>query len=203
MKFNRSAAVLSLLTAAALVLAACGGTTHASSPSPSAAPVQCGGKKQLKASGATAQENAMEQFVYAYVHACPGFTLDYNANEIAKVLSITATAVHMRLSRARQRLAERFLQHASAGAGRCTFVQNPADSRRDISVATGLRIHKVTSEIRTGGRTEAVQFTSTCRPMHSESGGKRAGIGIDNAAFHPIDIAPELQTIREKDARGV
>jgi phosphate transport system substrate-binding protein len=42
--------------------------------------VQCGGKKQLKASGATAQENAIEQFVYAYVHACPGYTMDYNAN---------------------------------------------------------------------------------------------------------------------------
>src|SRR6202008_5127875 len=38
------------------------------------------GKKHLKASGAAAQENAMEQFVYAYVHACPGYTLDYNAN---------------------------------------------------------------------------------------------------------------------------
>jgi RNA polymerase sigma-70 factor, ECF subfamily len=35
------------------------------------------------------------------------YALDYNANEIAKVLAITATAVHMRLSRARQRLAER------------------------------------------------------------------------------------------------
>ncbi len=80
MKFNRSAAVLGLLTAAALVLAGCGGTTHASSPGSSAAPVQCGGKKQLKASGATAQENAMEQFVFAYVHACPGYTLDYNAD---------------------------------------------------------------------------------------------------------------------------
>jgi phosphate transport system substrate-binding protein len=42
--------------------------------------VQCGGKKKLKASGATAQENAMEQFVYAYIRACPGYTLDYNAN---------------------------------------------------------------------------------------------------------------------------
>jgi phosphate transport system substrate-binding protein len=42
--------------------------------------VQCGGKKKLKASGATAQENAIDQFVYAYVHACPGYTLDYNAN---------------------------------------------------------------------------------------------------------------------------
>jgi RNA polymerase sigma-70 factor, ECF subfamily len=35
------------------------------------------------------------------------YALDYNANEIAEVLSINATAVHMRLSRARQRLAER------------------------------------------------------------------------------------------------
>jgi RNA polymerase sigma-70 factor (ECF subfamily) len=35
------------------------------------------------------------------------YALDYNANEIAKVLAITVTAVHMRLSRARQRLAER------------------------------------------------------------------------------------------------
>ena len=44
------------------------------------APISCGGKKKLKASGATAQENAIEQFVYAYIRACPGYTLDYNAN---------------------------------------------------------------------------------------------------------------------------
>jgi RNA polymerase sigma-70 factor (ECF subfamily) len=35
------------------------------------------------------------------------YALDYNANEIADILHINATAVHMRLSRARQRLAER------------------------------------------------------------------------------------------------
>jgi RNA polymerase sigma-70 factor, ECF subfamily len=35
------------------------------------------------------------------------YALDYNASEIAEILAITATAVHMRLSRARQRLAER------------------------------------------------------------------------------------------------
>ena len=80
MKFNRTGAVLSLLTAGALVLAGCGSTTHASSSGSAPSPVQCGGKKQLKGSGATAQENAMEQFVFAYVHACPGYTLDYNAN---------------------------------------------------------------------------------------------------------------------------
>jgi RNA polymerase sigma-70 factor (ECF subfamily) len=37
------------------------------------------------------------------------YALDYNANEIADLLAINATAVHMRLSRARQRLAERLV----------------------------------------------------------------------------------------------
>jgi RNA polymerase sigma-70 factor (ECF subfamily) len=35
------------------------------------------------------------------------YALDYSASEIAETLAITVTAVHMRLSRARQRLAER------------------------------------------------------------------------------------------------
>jgi len=35
------------------------------------------------------------------------YGLDYNANQIAELLAINATAVHMRLSRARQRLADR------------------------------------------------------------------------------------------------
>ena len=35
------------------------------------------------------------------------YALDYNTDEIAELLTINATAVHMRLSRARQRLAER------------------------------------------------------------------------------------------------
>jgi RNA polymerase sigma-70 factor (ECF subfamily) len=35
------------------------------------------------------------------------YALDYNANQIAEFLEINPTAVHMRLSRARQRLAER------------------------------------------------------------------------------------------------
>jgi RNA polymerase sigma-70 factor (ECF subfamily) len=35
------------------------------------------------------------------------YALDYNANQIAEFLDINPTAVHMRLSRARQRLAER------------------------------------------------------------------------------------------------
>lgn len=35
------------------------------------------------------------------------YALDYNASQIADILDINATAVHMRLSRARQRLADR------------------------------------------------------------------------------------------------
>ena len=35
------------------------------------------------------------------------YALDYNAGQIAEMLAINATAVHMRLSRARQRLADR------------------------------------------------------------------------------------------------
>lgn len=77
MSFARSGAVLSLLAAAALTLTGCGGDSKSSG---SGAHVDCGGKKVLKDSGSTAQQNAIEQFVYAYVRACPGYTLDYNAN---------------------------------------------------------------------------------------------------------------------------
>ena len=43
-------------------------------------PVTCGGKPTLKASGSTAQANAMTQFVRAYEGACPGQTVNYTAN---------------------------------------------------------------------------------------------------------------------------
>jgi phosphate transport system substrate-binding protein len=81
-KFNRSGAVLCLLIAGSLVLSACGGSTNSSSSSssPSSAPADCSGKNRLLASGSTAQKNAIEQFVYAYIRSCPGHTLDYNAN---------------------------------------------------------------------------------------------------------------------------
>jgi phosphate transport system substrate-binding protein len=79
---GKLSALVTVLVAGALVLSGCArnSTTSSSGSSTSSAPVQCGGKTKLKASGATAQENAMEQFVYAFVHACPGSTLDYNAN---------------------------------------------------------------------------------------------------------------------------
>lgn len=86
MTFTRSGARfgLSLLLVSALVLSGCGGHSNnagsSSGTSTPSVPVNCGGKKKLLAAGSTAQKNAMEQFVYAYIRACPGYTLDYNAN---------------------------------------------------------------------------------------------------------------------------
>ena len=45
-----------------------------------AARVDCGGKQTLKASGSTAQANAMTRFVKAYEKACPGQTVAYTSN---------------------------------------------------------------------------------------------------------------------------
>lgn len=42
--------------------------------------VTCAGKKALKASGSTAQKNAMTRFVTAYQSACPGFTVNYTSS---------------------------------------------------------------------------------------------------------------------------
>ncbi|HEU4362293.1 MAG TPA: phosphate ABC transporter substrate-binding protein PstS [Mycobacterium sp.] len=81
MKFSRWSVAASLLVASTLVFSACGGHSSGSGSSGGASSgVDCGGKQELHASGSTAQENAIEQFVYAYIRACPGHTLDYNAN---------------------------------------------------------------------------------------------------------------------------
>lgn len=80
MRFARSGFALSMVAAAAFALAGCGGDNSSSGSNTKSAPVDCGGKKVLKDSGSTAQQNAIEQFVYAYVRACPGYTLDYDAN---------------------------------------------------------------------------------------------------------------------------
>ncbi|MBA4067767.1 MAG: sigma-70 family RNA polymerase sigma factor [Isosphaera sp.] len=45
------------------------------------------------------------------------YALDYDANAIAERLDIAVTAVHMRLSRARQRLAERLSSHGDFAPG--------------------------------------------------------------------------------------
>jgi phosphate transport system substrate-binding protein len=76
---KRSSAALSLLAATALVLAACV-SEKVTPPYATSTKVDCGGKQTLKASGSTAQANAMTRFVKAYEKACPGQTLTYTSN---------------------------------------------------------------------------------------------------------------------------
>lgn len=84
MKANRTGAALSLLAAGTLLLAACGSDNNASSGSGSdsgSTPAgDCGGKEALKASGSSAQANAMTRFINAYEKDCPGFTLNYTSS---------------------------------------------------------------------------------------------------------------------------
>lgn len=83
MKPNRTGAALSLLAASAMLLSACGSDNNAGSGgggSSSAAASNCGGKKALKASGSSAQANAMTRFVTAYEADCPGQTLNYTSS---------------------------------------------------------------------------------------------------------------------------
>ncbi|MGH3554669.1 MAG: phosphate ABC transporter substrate-binding protein PstS, partial [Mycobacterium sp.] len=84
MNLNRFGAALTVLATGALVVSACGNNNTANEggapAGSSAAKVSCGGKKTLKASGSTAQANAMARFVNAFEEACSGQTLNYTAN---------------------------------------------------------------------------------------------------------------------------
>lgn len=85
MKLNRFGAALGVLASGALVLSACGSDNNAGgggqgTSGGSSGSVSCGGKKTLKASGSTAQANAMTRFVKAFESACPGQTLNYTGN---------------------------------------------------------------------------------------------------------------------------
>jgi phosphate transport system substrate-binding protein len=81
-KPNRFGAALSLLAAGALLLSACGSddNTGGTGATGGTEASDCGGKQALKASGATAQANAMTRFVTAYETACPGYTLNYTSS---------------------------------------------------------------------------------------------------------------------------
>jgi phosphate transport system substrate-binding protein len=73
------------LLATVLLLSGCGSDNNASAGSGSgsgsaAANANCGGKKDLKASGSSAQANAMTRFIAAYQQACSGYSLDYTSN---------------------------------------------------------------------------------------------------------------------------
>ncbi len=74
-----------MMATGVLLVSGCGTDNSASGGKPSsgsspAANVNCGGKKTLKASGSTAQANAMTRFVNAFQQACPNQTLNYTAN---------------------------------------------------------------------------------------------------------------------------
>jgi phosphate transport system substrate-binding protein len=79
-----------MLAVGALLLSACGSDTNKSSTgattsgggtSGGAKPaVNCAGKKALKASGSSAQANAITRFVTAYESACSGYTLNYTSS---------------------------------------------------------------------------------------------------------------------------
>ncbi|HEX3548088.1 MAG TPA: phosphate ABC transporter substrate-binding protein PstS [Mycobacterium sp.] len=90
MKHKRLGAAVSMLAVGALLLSACGSDTNKSSTgattsgggtSGGAKPaVNCAGKKALKASGSSAQANAITRFVTAYESACSGYTLNYTSS---------------------------------------------------------------------------------------------------------------------------
>ena len=67
LKLNRFSAALGILVTGVLLFSACSSHNNAAGggPSTSAVPVKvtCGGKPALKASGSTAQKNAMSEFV--------------------------------------------------------------------------------------------------------------------------------------------
>jgi phosphate transport system substrate-binding protein len=77
-------ATVSIAAIAAVTLSACGSDNKTTSSSGTSgaggSSVDCGGKKSLKASGSSAQANAMTRFVTAYEAACPGFTLNYTSS---------------------------------------------------------------------------------------------------------------------------
>ncbi|MFI1920298.1 phosphate ABC transporter substrate-binding protein PstS [Nocardia sp. NPDC020380] len=83
MYFKRGSALLGVIAAAgALTLSACGSDNNTTTAGGSTAKmdVACGGKKALKASGSSAQKNAMDRFIAAYEQNCDGYTLDYTSS---------------------------------------------------------------------------------------------------------------------------
>jgi len=76
---------MSILAVWILAMSACGTDDNTAAvphgvSAGAASGVNCGGKKALKASGSTAQANAMTRFVTAFEQVCPGQTLQYTAN---------------------------------------------------------------------------------------------------------------------------
>lgn len=83
MNLKRSSALVGVLAVGAMTLAACGSddnTSTSNGGTTAKSDIACGGKKALKASGSSAQKNAMDRFVAAYEANCDGNTLNYTSS---------------------------------------------------------------------------------------------------------------------------
>ncbi|WP_157556520.1 phosphate ABC transporter substrate-binding protein PstS [Nocardia acidivorans] len=82
MNLKRSSALIGVLAAAgAMTLTACGSDDNsAQTGNVAKIDVACGGKTALKASGSSAQKNAMDRFIAAYEGNCSGAKLDYTSS---------------------------------------------------------------------------------------------------------------------------
>ena len=84
MKAKRTGAAVSLLATGALLMSACGSDNNTTSSGAGGGATEpagdCGGEESLKASGSSAQANAMTRFINAYEKDCPGYTLDYTSS---------------------------------------------------------------------------------------------------------------------------
>jgi phosphate transport system substrate-binding protein len=81
----RAVTVGAVVVSGALLLSACGSDNNAANGGSSAAPnassgsIKCA-KGQILASGSSAQQNAMDQWVKNYTHACAGANINYKAS---------------------------------------------------------------------------------------------------------------------------
>ncbi|MCH9669469.1 MAG: phosphate ABC transporter substrate-binding protein PstS [Actinomycetia bacterium] len=84
MNVKRTGAAVGLLAAGTLLFSACGSDDNTASSGSGAGGSDyagdCGGKESLKASGSSAQANAMTRFINAYEKDCPGYTLNYTSS---------------------------------------------------------------------------------------------------------------------------
>jgi phosphate transport system substrate-binding protein len=80
LEIKRFGAALSILTVGAVILSACGHNNATGGSGTLSVKVSCGGNSTLKASGSTAQQNAMTRFVKAFEQSCPGQSVNYTPN---------------------------------------------------------------------------------------------------------------------------
>ena len=86
MKLNGFARAFGVTVSAAAIVAGsvsgCGSdkNTSTSANNAGSSSITCAGKKALKASGSSAQKNAMTRFITAYQGACPGYTVNYTSS---------------------------------------------------------------------------------------------------------------------------